>query len=1054
MKPIKLILSAFGSYAREQVIDFSNVSRGIFLITGDTGAGKTTVFDGITYALYGQTSGGKRDGDMMRSQYADDVTETFVELTFVSRGEQYTIRRNPNYERRSKRKTKEGTYTQTLTRAAVTLWMPDGREFPGKARQTDRKIEEIMGMDVHQFTQIAMISQGDFLKLLQAPSKERKEIFARIFDTSVYRRMQERLLEEEKKLHRALQEIKERFSYEWEKLLLLPDSPFQTEAEEAASFSELDYQRTEALLQKIVEETDRAEAEAGTEKRRLEEEKQKFLEMLRKLEELHRRLQEKQQLEREKIRLEEQRSEYESWKETLRKAKQADQIYPEEEKYHAAKAAWQRQQVQTEQLEELQTKKAQELAQMQARKEASARLWEETGRPLELEVCRLQELMPKYSELEKKKKQFKQFEAEERTQKSQEEQVRKELDKREAEVKELDAFLEQWKYCGEDLTRTQANRQQLESYLQVLKELKEGFRRLESCGKEITKSKEVFLRLQQEYRESNDRYLLLYQKFLQSQAGILAQELKDGRACPVCGSIHHPKKASLSFDGATKEEVDRWSKKTEEIRGRLEQQARLCESQKSSYQEQERQILQLAARIQERRERKITATPDGMTLVEEELTLRKAEGTALEEKIAKLQQIKQTYAQKEQRKSAVLETQKQLQDQLEELRQRLLHQKGLLSAMEKEISILQTQLPYKDFADANAQLKEQETVCQRLREQVKTSEAEYEKTLRELESIKGQTEASRQMEASMREAKETQREAFVHCLKEHDVSEEAYEQARRSGKEQEALEQRIRQYQEACLRVETRLEKLTEETIDAAPANLEEVRIRLQEVTEQEKTAEQKWRSVIGIAENNRKIKRQIEGLFRSYEEMQKECDVIVHLSRTANGKLKAAPGLDFQTYIQRKYFGKIIDRANARLAIMNESQFLLQCKKLEDLKKQGEVGLDLDVYSMLTGKTRDIKTLSGGESFMASLSMALGMADVIQQEAGRVQIETMFIDEGFGTLDEETRRQAIGVLQELSEGKRLVGIISHVTELKEQMDRKLVVKKTEKGSRAYWEGI
>ena len=206
MRPVKLTMSAFGSYSGVETIDFTKVQGGLFLITGDTGAGKTTIFDAVTYALYDRTSGGRRDGSMMRSQYADDETETFVEYTFVYRGDQYTIRRNPEYMRAGKRKNADGKIRLVKETSKVSLLMPDGREFRGKKREIDQKIEQIIGLDAGQFTQIAMIAQGDFLRLLHAESKERKKIFSKIFQTQIYRDVQEELKEQGKTLYISLKE--------------------------------------------------------------------------------------------------------------------------------------------------------------------------------------------------------------------------------------------------------------------------------------------------------------------------------------------------------------------------------------------------------------------------------------------------------------------------------------------------------------------------------------------------------------------------------------------------------------------------------------------------------------------------------------------------------------------------------------------------------------------------------------------------------------------------------------------------------------------------------
>ena len=231
MKPVKLIMSAFGSYADTEVIDFTGKDQGLFLISGDTGAGKTTIFDAITYALYGRTSGGRRDGEMMRSQYADGKTLTSVTYTFTNRGKQYMVYRQPEQQKERKRAGKNQGRVKEPAR--VELTMPDGTVFPGKMKETNEKIAEIIGLDGEQFLQIAMISQGDFLRLLHAPSKERKEIFAKIFDTRIYARIQEELQLRAKMLYGKLLDNQKLWEHEQKAVQCLKDGRFQKEWKEA-----------------------------------------------------------------------------------------------------------------------------------------------------------------------------------------------------------------------------------------------------------------------------------------------------------------------------------------------------------------------------------------------------------------------------------------------------------------------------------------------------------------------------------------------------------------------------------------------------------------------------------------------------------------------------------------------------------------------------------------------------------------------------------------------------------------------------------------------------
>ena len=288
MKPIKLIMSAFGSYAEEEVIDFDNINRGVFLITGDTGAGKTTIFDAITYALYDQTSGGRREGFMMRSQFASPETPTFVELTFSYQGQRYQVRRNPSYSRPSKRKNKAGELTYTTEGAAVSLILPNGQEYPGRIREINEKIIEILGVSKEQFTQVAMIAQGEFIRLLHATSKERKEIFARIFDTGVYAKLQQHLREMSKTLYGQLEDNRKLCLHEIEGVQCQADSSYAEAWEESKGLLETNPGQILDVLSQILEEQKEQEKQLRQQADNLQKQQQEINFQLRQAKEISR----------------------------------------------------------------------------------------------------------------------------------------------------------------------------------------------------------------------------------------------------------------------------------------------------------------------------------------------------------------------------------------------------------------------------------------------------------------------------------------------------------------------------------------------------------------------------------------------------------------------------------------------------------------------------------------------------------------------------------------------------------------------------------------------
>lgn len=752
MKPRRLILSAFGSYAGKTEIDFTGEQQGIFLITGDTGAGKTTIFDAITYALYGQTSGGERSGNMMRSQYAQPSTETFVELTFLYREQVYTVRRNPEYQ--IEKTLKNGTVKSQKVASNVELTMPDGMVFPEKKAATDAKIEEILGLTAEQFTQIVMIAQGDFLKLLYTKSDERKKIFSKLFQTDKYWRIQERLKYRSLHLDDLMEENKRAYAQEMARIVV-PEELREQQTEDTTM-------PLEELINRIVER----KKEADGQLREVQEEEKRLSVILSGLEEVNRQ--------------------FEQWEKMLRQQ-----------------------------------------AELAGRKEEE-----------ELRVKRI------------------------------------------ANVK-----------------RAEKIRSFEEKYL-------EAVRNVEQSGNLLGKLEKAVVSLEEKRREAGERLEAqkdaYYQTLIAQQAGLLAMDLKEGEACPVCGSKEHPALAAG------------------DIRHKISE-------------------------------------------LEEELNRAKA-------KLAKCTEN--------------------------------------LENAEKELQMNRGRVK---------QEQEKYEACQRICEQAKEA---YRKQLAD--------------------------SSFD--------DEEAYKQAYLPERSREKLERESREYQEKCALTAGQLVTWEKALKGKEKRDTAELKMKLQEVQHSVKQLERRKMQLHAAHQTNRTVLENSRSYMETGTRLAEEDTVVKSLYRTAAGKLSGSAKIDFETYIQRQYFKQIIHEANKRLLTMSGQQFMLKLKEESDVGKRSNEGLDLSVYSLVTDSERDVKTLSGGESFMAALSMALGLSDIVGKNAGGIQMDMLFIDEGFGSLDANSRNQAIEVLQQLSGGKRMVGIISHVTELKEQIDHKLVVTRSDKGSKANWE--
>ena len=752
MKPQKLTISAFGSYAGKTEIDFTGEQQGIFLITGDTGAGKTTIFDAITYALYGQTSGGERSGNMMRSQYANASSETYVELTFVYREQTYSVRRNPEYQ--IEKTLKNGTIKYQKVASNVELTMPDGNVYPEKKAATDAKIEEILGLSVQQFTQIVMIAQGDFLKLLYTKSDERKKIFSKLFQTDRYWRIQERLKYRSLHLDEQIEENKRAYAQEQARIVV-PEELREEVAESGMP-------GLEVLIERIA----RRRKEVEDALRDTQEEEKRLSVIFSGMQEVNRQFEQYEKMQRLQAELLARKGEEETRVQRIAGAKRAEKIRTFEEKYLEA------------------VKSMEQSANLIAKLESSLVTLEEKRR-----------------------------------------------------------------VAGELLEAQQ------------------------------------------------DAY---YQTLIAQQAGLLAVDLKEGEPCPVCGSKEHPALASG------------------DIRHKISE-------------------------------------------LEAELSRAKA-------KLAKCTEN--------------------------------------LENAEKELQM------------RRGQLKQEQEKCKNCQHVHIQAKAAYEKQLADSDF----------------------------------ADEAAYRQAYLPERSRDKLERESREYQEKCVLTTGQLVTWEKALKGKEKQDTSELKAKLQLVQQTAKQLERRKMQLHAAHQTNRTVLENSRIYMETGTWLAEEDAVVKSLYRTAGGKLSGSAKIDFETYIQRQYFKQIIHEANKRLLTMSGQQFMLKLKEESDVGKRSNEGLDLSVYSLVTDSERDVKTLSGGESFMAALSMALGLADIVGKNAGGIQMDMLFIDEGFGSLDSNSRNQAIEVLQQLSGGKRMVGIISHVTELKEQIDHKLVVTRSDKGSRVNWE--
>lgn len=1073
MKPKTLRMSAFGSYASETVVDFQGISNGLFLITGDTGSGKTTLFDAMVYALYDGSSGGKRDGSMMRSKYAEEDSPTFVEYRFECGGKTYCIKRSPEYLRRGKKKRSDGKIPLVKEASSVELTLSDGKLFRGSKKETNQKIVEIVGLDREQFLQVAMIAQGEFVRLLHADSRERKKIFSKLFRTGIYGRIQEDLKQRASLLKGELEEGLREVCRELEKLETDPSWGLQLKEtdREVIAIEEIKEQLKRVEEESIREEKvhrwsyeEKKDAYESTERERKEQEH---------LFQIGRSWEKECVLEQEFLKQEEEILLLQRKIELAEKAEPITEILLEKKKQEAER----------ELLKEARKKTLSAKTELEEKKKDL----EKEGQDAKLRfqalreayadrVVTLRNVLPSYRKLES-------IRQEREKNKRQEEDVGR-------QTEELQRKLKSWEERREELDKRPGAREELllweEQIKRSLKEEREQKdllkrceaqeRELEKTEKEVEKKRREFSLLQEEYRAKSQSYEEEYTRYLEVQAGILAQRLEEGKPCPVCGGIHHPAPCVLPETAPTKDQVrqqkealTRCMQEREACRDELQKISERCggergklESSLKEWFAKERQWEKERPQEEKGRRKEVsdwqdseqyrffTENREGFFVEKQEEYQRRI--VRLEQSAEDLQKQKEKKLREEQEKQVL---QKQIEEGQAALSRKKEERAGILAELgqwkEREKEMEKT-LPFETEAKAREKIDEWEKLLEQGR-------LEAEKTLQMLQTVKEEIsrkegELLRQEEEASRKEKEvlTIRVALEDGMKRQGfLRMEDYEAGRLPKEEKEALRRRCEEYFRSRRAAEER-KSLLEQQLQGKerkdPAKLER---QAEEKKAEMEAAMKGYMEWFSKRESNQKAIRTLEELFVSHREKIMEYEVLEQLNRTANGTLGGSAKIDLETFVQRQYFRKILESANRRLYLMTGGEFILQCRSLEQLSNQGQSGLDLDVYEMVSGTIRDVKTLSGGEAFLAALSMALGFADEIEKETGGIRLETMFIDEGFGSLDDESRRQAIRVLDQLAGEAYLIGIISHVNELKEQIDCQLQVRKTAKGSRISW---
>ena len=912
MRPLKLKMVGFGPYAGVQELDFDRLgSSGLYLITGDTGAGKTTIFDAITFALFGEASGNNRNPSMLRSKYAKEDMPTRVELTFAYSGKVYTVTRNPTYERAKIKGT--GTTTES---AGAELTYPDGRQVT-KNGEVDAAIREIIGLTREQFSQIAMISQGDFRKLLQADTKERQEIFRDIFKTDLYVLLQNQLKEKAGEVRGQRDQASQSIRQYINGVTCDEDSVYALDAQKAKN-GELPVTEVIELFRTLLEQDRQAELALEADLAAVEKELEQITSQLTQAEA------------------------YESAKTVL-----AERVAEE-----AALSA---------QLE----------IARDALSAAQETVPEQEG--LQSRITETELLLPSYDELEAYRAARAAAQAElAKAQTTQENAVK--------EKNDLTTEITGLRTEQKDLADVSAEKEKLAAQLQQLGDRQKqfvdflsGMEGLAREKAELAKRQEDYLKAEEASSELLREYEVKERAFLREQAGIMASSLTAGMACPVCGSIEHPHPAVLAEGAPT--EADVKAAKAEYDRAQDKTKKASNEAQK---------LKGTVGTTEEILAKEIDSLIPGISLEDstkaaeeqENLLAVQIEGlnvqiAALAKKMARREELDVLLPKKELLLRAAEETITVKTAEIASLTVKA-------ENSEAQIHALRNKLAFPDKAAAEAEISALRAESDKLRQNLQTAETAYNQCKENLAGVRGTIEQlHKQLEG---------------------------------GVDIDTVQLRTKKDEYAA-----------QKTVVMAKQKIVHTRISANETALQ------------GVSAKAAEVER----LDKKYVWMKA-------LSDTANGSVYGKDKVMLETYIQTTYFERILARANIRLQKMSGGQYDLKRREKAD-NKQSQSGLELDIIDHINTTERSVNTLSGGEAFLASLALALGLSDEVQMSTG-IHLDTLFVDEGFGSLDSESLSKAYSTLTGLTEGNRLVGIISHVAELKEKIDKQIVVKKEKTG--------
>lgn len=1061
MRPLKLVMQAFGSYGNRTEIDFEKPDQNLFLITGNTGSGKTTIFDAIVFALYGEASSNanKKNGAELQSQFVEIGTEPFVSLTFSEKNgteiDLYTVKRIPRHVRPLKRGSGEKMVSEE-----VSLTMPDGSEYP--AKETDAKLMEIVGLTKEQFMQVAMIAQGEFMELLRAKSDDKKMIFRKLFHTGLYEEIKNEFAVRKKEKQAEIDQIRMRCIAEISRTEL-PESLEQTaflkekkkELEKSKDFSVTVLEQFLEKLELLCEELSKRTKEAKKIVEKRSQERDHARDAAAKA----------SQLLKSFVQLEDAEKTLQSLKEQEEAITERQELAVRVEDAWEVQAVYQRLLDCKKMLEKLRSDLQEQTEQLpnlmedtklciQNTKDAKHQQEEEVAAFTKVEE-KVKKAMEVFTKMEaagqdviQKEKALQNAEEKEREVKAKKEQLEKQQ--------------EAWRERSQQLAQSEKNLALWQAKQKDFGLLETEFSRAEQTEKEYKTQKQTTEKRRLAYRaaslefeEKNAVYEQKRKIFLNAQAGFLAQELKEGCPCPVCGSTEHPSPCKLEKEhqNLTKEMIEELALQAEQLRGKQEQAAAAAEAAGSLLEEKQKNAGESFEHLRSRAKEVLDLEEICADFLEQmkgeflhQSKKMEAEGRQLQKEVNEYQMLLSALTKAEKQKEQFQEKLEQSAKETADAKTALERSRVMLESLEGSKDYQNQQEAQAAYAKADTAKKEKDVLVMRAEERLQKAQEQENRAQTLIAKYK--KEIPQQMEEQ-----KIRQQAYREILEEKHFPETVWMEL--TGTYTKTQVQKWKQDAQNHGRQKAAAESLIN---SARVAIGEQPKPVLEELEKTSEAAEAAWKESQRVLEQWQEIWRIDQKVCQALKPQMEERSEVMHQYEKINGLYQLLSGnrknsrMDIETYVQRHYLEQILEAANQRFQDMSAGQFELRMCDIDKAGTGKNRGLDLMVYSAVTGKVREVRTLSGGESFMAALSLALGMADQIQESSAAINLDMMFIDEGFGSLDEHSRDQAVKVLQNMAEGEKLIGIISHVTELKQEIEDQLIVTKDDQGSHTRWQ--